>query len=87
MKTLKDYGLDRKDSMRAQRIFEHQDLIPVVVAKAEESKDLPTLIRRSSGFSTKVDFNWFTVYGISEAVISTTVFNLFVNMCHKFPFS
>ena len=39
---LKDYGLTKKDSHRAQKIFVHQDLIPVVVAKAIEAADTPT---------------------------------------------
>lgn len=39
---LKDYGLTRQDSSRAQRVAEHQDLIPVVVAKAIEAADTPT---------------------------------------------
>jgi len=30
---LKNYGLTKKDSHRAQKITEHKDLIPVVVAK------------------------------------------------------
>jgi hypothetical protein len=36
IKTLSDYGLDRHESSRAQKIAEHKDLIPVVVAKAIE---------------------------------------------------
>ena len=41
---LKDIGLTRKDSSRAQQIAEHQDLIPVMVEKslAKMSTDLPT---------------------------------------------
>jgi hypothetical protein len=35
--TLKDYGLTKMDSYRAQKIAEHKDLIPVVVAKAIEA--------------------------------------------------
>lgn len=31
---LKDIGLTKMDSHRAQRVFEHQNLIPMVVAKA-----------------------------------------------------
>jgi hypothetical protein len=40
--TLKDYGLTKDDSSRAQKIAEHKDLIPVVVAKAIEAADIPT---------------------------------------------
>jgi hypothetical protein len=32
-RTLKDYGLTYKDSSRAQKMAEHKDLIPVVVAR------------------------------------------------------
>lgn len=39
---LRDYGLTKKDSYRAQRVATHQDLIPVVVAKAIEAADTPT---------------------------------------------
>ena len=39
---LKDYGLTHDDSHRAQKIFVHQDLISVVVAKAIEAADTPT---------------------------------------------
>ncbi|HUV56431.1 MAG TPA: hypothetical protein VMV84_04285 [Dehalococcoidales bacterium] len=35
--TLKGYGLTKMDSSRAQKVFEHQDLIPAVVAKAIEA--------------------------------------------------
>jgi len=34
---LKEFGLTKKDSHHAQQIFEHQDLIPAVVAKAIEA--------------------------------------------------
>jgi len=42
--SLKDYGLNKTDSSRAQRIFAYQDLIPVMVEKslAKMSTDLPT---------------------------------------------
>ena len=39
---LKDYGLTRMDSHRAQQVAEHQDLIPIVVARATELRDIPT---------------------------------------------
>jgi len=52
---LKDIGLTRMDSSRAQKVFEHQDLIPVVVAKAEKSKDLPT--RKVNGFIPSLFFD------------------------------
>lgn len=39
---LKDIGLTKMDSMRAQRLAANQDLIPVVVAKALEQGDVPT---------------------------------------------
>jgi len=41
---LKDIGLTKMDSSRAQQIFDHQDLIPVMVGKslAKMSTDLPT---------------------------------------------
>ena len=40
--TLKDIGLSKMDSQRAQKVAAHQDLIPVVVAKAVETSDIPT---------------------------------------------
>ncbi|MCL0060666.1 hypothetical protein M1N88_02145 [Dehalococcoidia bacterium] len=39
---LTDYGLTLQDSHRAQKVFEHQDLIPTVIDKAIEQNDIPT---------------------------------------------
>jgi len=39
---LSDIGLTDKDSSRAQMLFDHQDLIQVVVEKAKEVEDVPT---------------------------------------------
>lgn len=41
--TLKDYGLNKFDSHRAQQMAGHQDLIPILEAKAQERRgDIPT---------------------------------------------
>ena len=47
--TLSDIGLTRDDSSHAQRIAEHQDLIPEVVEEAKKRGDLPT--KRNSSVS------------------------------------
>jgi hypothetical protein len=39
---LKDYGIDKKDSFRAQRIADHQDLIPQAIEKAIKRGEIPT---------------------------------------------
>lgn len=39
---LKDYGIDKRDSFRAQRIANHQDLIPQAVEKAIKRGEIPT---------------------------------------------
>ncbi|MCL0058734.1 hypothetical protein M1O47_03535 [Dehalococcoidia bacterium] len=39
---LTDYGLTRNDSSRAQKVYEHQDLIPTVIDRAIEQNDIPT---------------------------------------------
>jgi N6-adenosine-specific RNA methylase IME4 len=39
---LRDLGLTRDDSRRAQMVAEHKDLIPMVIAKAMEVADIPT---------------------------------------------
>ena len=64
--TLKDYGISRIESSRAQKIYEHRDLISSYVVKAMETEDLPT----RSGFErmlnpAHVSFNtgeneWYT---------------------------
>jgi len=64
--TLKDYGISWKESSRAQKIYEHRDLIPSYIVKATETEDLPT----RSGFErmlnpAHVSFNtgeneWYT---------------------------
>lgn len=56
MKTLKDYGLDRKDSMWAQQIYEHQNLIPVVVANAIKMKLLMLSGRGGPGLDSRQVF-------------------------------
>ena len=63
-KTLKDYGLTMQDSLRAQRVAEHQDLIPVVVAKAGSHRPLlpaaPDLPRPCSrGILNQTPAVWF----------------------------
>lgn len=42
VKNLKDYGLTKMDSSRAQKIARHQDLIPEVTEKAKGIGDIPT---------------------------------------------
>jgi len=64
--SLKDYGISWKESSRAQKIYEHRDLISSYVVKAMETEDLPT----RSGFErmlnpAHVSFNtgeneWYT---------------------------
>lgn len=78
--SLKDIGLTKSDSSRAQQIATHQDLISVVVARAIERKDVPTrkdmetVIKESKGESLSVHFSsksgeWNTPRLIWERVI------------------
>lgn len=40
--TLSDYGLNKFESSRAQKVADNQELIPVIIQKAIEKKDLPS---------------------------------------------